>query len=74
MLVAAPPVWSVAMWKAPIMELTIDEGEELRPRVAAHTTSVRNAERAMIGLMAADRTQSCRIAKVVAMHESNVAD
>lgn len=49
------------------------ERKELQRRVAAHTTSVRDANRAKIVLLAADGMPSRQISKVVAMHESNVA-
>ena len=61
------------MWKAPVIELTMDERKELQRRVASHTTAVRDTNRAKIILLAADGIPSAQISKAVAMHESNVA-
>ncbi|MGH9304126.1 MAG: helix-turn-helix domain-containing protein, partial [Acidimicrobiales bacterium] len=61
------------MWEAPVIEVTDKERVELNRRAAGHTSSVRDAKRARIILLAADGVPSRRISKTVGMHESNVA-
>ena len=61
------------MWKAPIIEVTDEERVVLQRRASGHTTSVRDAKRARIILLAADGVASRRISRIVGMHESNVA-
>jgi transposase len=55
--------------------VTIDDETRsvLEARVAAHTTSQRDAKRARTVLLAADGFSSAQISKQVQMHESNVA-
>ena len=53
--------------------MTDEERVELNRRAAGHTSSVRDAKRARIILLAADGVPSRQISRVVGMHESNVA-
>jgi len=53
--------------------VTDEERVVLQRRASGHTTSVRDAKRALFILLAADGVASRRISKIVGMHESNVA-